>query len=102
MAERSTEREPSISSSTTEAETFNESEKTTTNGSSEGAFANLKSPEELDIGDEDVERAGLLPPAEHEKPQPAPDHSTRTAAIWMIVNTLATIGIVSPPNVHIC
>ncbi|PVH86519.1 TPT-domain-containing protein [Cadophora sp. DSE1049] len=56
----------------------------------------LKTPDEMDIGD-DIERAELL--SEHdegEKPAPAPkpDTSTRTAVIWMVVNTLATIGIV--------
>ncbi|KAK0127129.1 hypothetical protein ONS96_006686 [Cadophora gregata f. sp. sojae] len=78
----------SASSSVTAAESYDDNEKM-----SEGR---LKTPDEMDIGD-DVERAELL--SEHddqEKPTPAPkpDTSTRTAVIWMVVNTLATIGIV--------
>lgn len=92
MAERSTERAPSVSSSITEAEAFDDSEK---RSSTDGSFTKLKSPEELEIGD-DVERTGLLPSEQGpEKPRPvAQDNSTRTALIWMVVNTLATIGIV--------
>ncbi|KAH8683143.1 solute carrier family 35 member E3 [Tricladium varicosporioides] len=90
MTERSIDREPSISSSTTEAEAYDENEKIT---HSEGSYA-MKNMDEQEAGD-DVERAGLLPPAEHEKPPPKePDNSMRSAIIWMVVNTLATIGIV--------
>ncbi|KAI0998007.1 hypothetical protein K3495_g10184 [Podosphaera aphanis] len=43
----------------------------------------------------DVERAGLLPSTLEEKlGLPKRDSSTRTAVIWMTINTLATIGIV--------
>lgn len=93
MTERATDREPSISSSVTEAETFDDNEKS--GSSTDGGFVNLKSPEEMEIGD-DVERAELLP-AEPEKPPPPakqPDTSMRSSIIWMVVNTLATIGIV--------
>jgi solute carrier family 35 protein E3 len=93
MTERAIDREPSISSSVTEAETFDDNEKN--RSSTDGGFVNLKSPEEMEIGD-DVERAELLP-EEHEKPPPAkqPETSMRSSVIWMVVNTLATIGIVS-------
>ena len=100
MAERLTDRAPSISSSVTEAETPDESEKAGSWSTTDGGFTKLKSPEEMEIGD-DVERAGLLPAEEQEqeKPQtPAQDNGTRTAVIWMVVNTLATIGIVSARN----
>lgn len=92
MTERATDREPSISSSVTEAEAFDENEKSSS--STDGGFVNLKSPEEMEIGD-DVERAELLP-GDHEKPPPAkqPETSMRSSVIWMVVNTLATIGIV--------
>lgn len=94
MTERSIDREPSISSSTTEAEAYDENEKIT---NSEGSYA-MKNMDEQEVGD-DVERAGLLPPADHEKPPPKePDNSMRSAIIWMVVNTLATIGIVSLRN----
>ena len=102
MAERSTDRAPSISSSVTEAEAFDDNEKASTLSSTDGGFTKLRSPEEMEIGD-DVERAGLLPAEqqEQEKPRPAAqDNSTRTAVIWMVVNTLATIGIVSPPGIQ--
>jgi solute carrier family 35 protein E3 len=37
-----------------------------------------------------------LLPADHEKPPPdkQPETSMRSSVIWMVVNTLATIGIV--------
>ena len=95
MADRSTERPASISSSHTETEALDDHEKNGTASSSDGSYVKLKTPDEMDIGD-DIERAELLPP-DQEKPEPQPippDNSTRTAAIWMIVNTLATIGIV--------
>lgn len=51
-------------------------------------------PDEIDMGD-DVERAGLLPNTIEEKPALSKsENSTTLAVIWMIVNTLATIGIV--------
>ncbi|KAH8594765.1 triose-phosphate transporter family-domain-containing protein [Bisporella sp. PMI_857] len=85
---------PSVSSSVTETEPYDE--KNGMRSSPEGSFVNLKAPDEMDIGElgEDVERMELLPPTDDEKPQPTPDTSTRTAIIWMVVNTLATIGIV--------
>lgn len=87
MAERLVERAPSISSSVTEAEAYDDHEK----GSP--LLSELKTPDELEVGD-DVERAELLP-QENEKAQPPkPDTSMRSAGIWMVVNTLATIGIV--------
>jgi solute carrier family 35 protein E3 len=96
MAEHHSERPSSISSSVTEAEAY-DSEKNARRSSAEASFTNLKTPDELEIGD-DVEREELLP-AEHEKPaQPQPDNSMRSAVIWMVVNTLATIGIVSSGN----
>lgn len=94
MAERSTDRAPSTASSVTEAETYDENEKHGTLSETEGGFVKLKSPEDLELGDDD-ERAEMLP-VEHEKPaQPAPEASVRSSFIWMVVNTLATIGIVS-------
>lgn len=96
MAERSTDRVPSISSSITEADAFDENEKAGSLSSTDGSFTKLKSPEDMEIGD-DVERVGLLPAEQlEEKTQPVvKDNSMRTAGIWMVVNTLATIGIVS-------
>lgn len=97
MTERPVDRAPSTSSSVTEAEPFDDNEKHATMSEADGSFIKLKSPEDLEIGDgDDIERAELLP-AEHEKPpQPTPEASVRSSFIWMVVNTLATIGIVSP------
>lgn len=94
MAERSTDRAPSVSSSVTEAEAFDDNEKGTTPSSSNGSYVILKTPDELEIGD-DVERAGLLPGDQEKPAQPQLDNSAQSAVIWMVVNTLATIGIVS-------
>ncbi|PMD65113.1 uncharacterized protein K444DRAFT_608788 [Hyaloscypha bicolor E] len=96
MAERSIDRAPSTSSSVTEAEAYDENEKHGTLSETEGGFVKLKSPEDLEFGDgdNDDERAEMLP-AEHEKPaQPTSEASVRSSFIWMVVNTLATIGIV--------
>jgi solute carrier family 35, member E3 len=97
MAERSIDRAPSTSSSVTEAEAYDENEKHGTLSETEGGFVKLKSPEDLELGDgdNDDERAEMLP-SEHEKPaQPTSEASVRSSFIWMVVNTLATIGIVS-------
>jgi hypothetical protein len=88
------DRTPSVSSSVTEADAFDEDEKTGGTASSDGGFVNLKSPDEMETGD-DVERAELLPSGQEKAPEAKPETSARTAAAWMVVNTLATIGIVS-------
>jgi solute carrier family 35 protein E3 len=95
MTESSTDRDrtASISSSTTEAESYDDTGKLGGKSSEEESYVNLKTPEELEIGD-GVERAELLPQSELEKPQ-APETTLRSSIIWMVVNTLATIGIVS-------
>jgi solute carrier family 35 protein E3 len=94
MTESSTDRDrtASISSSTTEAESYDDTGKLGGKSSEEESYVNLKTPEELEIGD-DVERAELLAQSEQEKP-PAPESTLRSSIIWMVVNTLATIGIV--------
>lgn len=51
----------------------------------------LKSPDDLEIGD-DHEDDGLLP-QQDEKPKP-PKSTFASSLTWMVVNTLATIGIV--------
>lgn len=54
-------------------------------------FGSLRAPEELDVDDrgEEVERAELLPVKKD------PNSSFRTGIFWMVINTLATIAIVS-------
>jgi solute carrier family 35 protein E3 len=94
MDDRATERAPSISSSITEAEAYSENEKIESRNSTDQGFIKLISPESLDLAD-DVEKAELLPAEDEKPPQPKPESSVRTAFSWMVVNTLATIGIVS-------
>lgn len=76
-----------------DAEAFHDNEKLAGMSVSD-SFGELKTPDELEIGD-DIERAELLPqsPAS-EQPQDPENTSVKTSALWMIVNTLATIGIV--------
>lgn len=90
MADRSTDRLASISSASTEERFDDKTEKRALMGSQDGDY-NLRTPEELE---EDIERADLLAPPPEDKPK-APESSVRSAIIWMVVNTLATIGIVS-------
>lgn len=53
----------------------------------------LRSPEEPEIAD-DSEHDGLLPKERGGEKEPGPKSSFTSAFIWMVVNTLATIGIV--------
>jgi len=81
---------PSSSSSVTNV-SFDDNEK----HAADPSFVKVKPADDVEQGDELDERAEFLP-ADEEKPAPAkPDNSTRTAVLWMVVNTLATIGIVS-------
>ncbi|KAK5663943.1 hypothetical protein OQA88_155 [Cercophora sp. LCS_1] len=57
----------------------------------------LKSPDELEIRDEDDEENRLLDDQNEKQPIPTahpPSTSSSVAVAWMVVNTLATIGIV--------
>lgn len=95
MADRSGDRASSLSS---ETEVFDDNEKQSPAMSlHEGSYVKVKVPEEMEMGD-DVERQELLPGAVNaqEKPQEDSKTSARAAIIWMVVNTLATIGIVCP------
>lgn len=94
MAERSTDRSPSISSASTEAERFDDKTEKRALMSSQDEDYKLKTPEELEDMEEDIERAELLAPPPEEKAKAA-ESSIRSSVIWMVVNTLATIGIVS-------
>jgi solute carrier family 35, member E3 len=94
MADRAGDRSASISSSITEAEAYDEKEKSHS-PTTESSYVHMKTPEEMDIGDE--ERAVLIPAAVHVLQEKAtePEKTTvRSAVIWMVINTLATIGIV--------
>jgi solute carrier family 35 protein E3 len=93
MADRAGDRSISVSSSTTEAEAYDENEKS--HSPTDSSYVHMKTPEEMEIGDE--ERAELIPAAAHVVQEKAtePEKTTvRSAVIWMVVNTLATIGIV--------
>jgi solute carrier family 35 protein E3 len=93
MVDRTQGRDASVGSSSTKAESYNENEKNHPMGDS--SYVHLKTPEEMEIADE--ESAELLPAAAHVAQETATEPektSVRTAVIWMVVNTLATIGIV--------
>lgn len=90
MAERS-------ASASTEDRFDDKTEKRALMDAQDGDY-NLRTPEELEHMEEDIERADLLAPPPEDKPK-APESSVRSAVIWMVVNTLATIGIVSFSNV---
>jgi solute carrier family 35, member E3 len=88
------DRPVSVSSSITEAEAFDEKNHSPT---TDGSYVHMKTPEEMEIGDE--ERAELIPAAVHvvqEKATEPEKVTVRSAVIWMVINTLATIGIVGP------
>lgn len=74
-----------------------EAEKIALNAEAEAFNAALASPAALEARG-DVESAILLEPKEPGEPPPAVDKSTTSAAVWMAVNTLATIGIVRYPT----
>lgn len=85
-----TERAGSFASSSTDAATLHELTKL---DPMEDSVQNLKSHDDEELGTEEDEK--LLPKAnEKEEPQKS---SMTSAIIWMTVNTLATIGIVSIP-----
>ena len=85
-----TERRGSEASSHTEAGgTYEENEKLVSIHKDEESHPR----EEMEIAEEREDAAML--PQETEKPEPAKS-STRSAIIWMVINTLATIGIVIP------
>jgi len=90
MADRMADKPSSSSSSVTEHDSFHDPEKSGSRDSDDGRFA-LKTPDELEK-DNDFEREGLLP--EEEKAPAPPTSTARSSLIWMVVNTLATIGIV--------
>ena len=96
MAERPSDRSVSVSSSRIEAEAYDENEKNHS-PTTDNSYVHMKTPEEMEIGDE--ERAELIPAAVHVVQEMAtePEKTTvRSAVIWMVINTLATIGIVCP------
>jgi solute carrier family 35 protein E3 len=89
----------SVSSSITEAEAYMEGEKKL---SHDGSFVEMKRPEEMEMGS-DIERAELLPGSRQpEKTVETAPSTARAAIIWMVVNTLATIGIVSHTHPSTC
>jgi hypothetical protein len=91
MADRSA----SIGSAVTEAESYDDNEKHTMT-SNDGSFVKLKSPGDMEMGSES-ERADLLSGAPPKAPEPE-SSGARAAIIWMVVNTLSTIGIVRLTN----
>lgn len=85
-----TERAGSVASSSTETATLHELTKL---DPMEDSMQNLKSQHDDEKAAEEDER---LLPKENEKEEP-PKSGFASAVAWMVVNTLATIGIVSRP-----
>lgn len=79
--------------SSPEAEAYDHGEKSPARSSNDGSFIKLKTADEMERGS-DVERAELLQAPPQEKAAEAEGTSARAAIVWMVVNTLATIGIV--------
>ena len=87
----SKERAGSFSSSSGDTATHEDDEKLNRIDQTEEGLESLKKVEELEIEEENGEDAGLLP-GEDKKAEPK--SSFTSSLIWMVVNTLATIGIV--------
>ncbi|KAI9746433.1 MAG: hypothetical protein M1818_000146 [Claussenomyces sp. TS43310] len=98
MADRLGDRSGSVSSA--EAEAYDHGEKSPMRTSHDGSFIKLTTPEEMERGS-DIERAELVPPVQPEKGPESDGTSARAAIIWMVVNTLATIGIVRLHRRHL-
>lgn len=88
-ADRRSDRAPSISSSSAETATNDDNARLSRLDQGDDALEKLPRPEDLELGEEDE---GLLPQLS-EKPEP-PKSTFTSSAIWMVVNTLATVGIV--------
>jgi len=95
------ERADSFSSSSAETRTsLQENEKLAGFDSTSDDEEKLRSPNELDIGEDDEDDNLLQREVEGlrlEEPTPPPKTSFSTALMWMAVNTIATVGIVSLP-----
>ncbi|KAH8895035.1 triose-phosphate transporter [Thozetella sp. PMI_491] len=93
MASEHKERTGSFSSSSADTATHEDNEKLARLDQTGEGHENPKKPEELELGDlGEREDDGLLP-KEPVKEEP-PKSNFSSALIWMVVNTLATIGIV--------
>ncbi len=100
MADRPGDRPASANSPVTETEAYDDNEKS--HSPTDSSYVHMKTPEEMEIGDE--ERAELIPAAVHvvqEKATEPEKVTVRSAVIWMVINTLATIGIVRSTNMGI-
>ena len=88
------ERASSVASSSTEMGTHDENEKLAKLDQTDEGISALKDREPDGGADgEDPEDARLLP-QENEKPAQPPKNSFLASLAWMVINTLATIGIV--------
>lgn len=92
MSTEPSQRTPSISSSSAETATNEDNARHSRLDQGDDALEKLARPEDLEMGEEDE---GLLPQIS-EKSEP-PKSSSFSSAIWIVVNTLATVGIVCNP-----
>ncbi|KAH8821630.1 hypothetical protein F5884DRAFT_657887 [Xylogone sp. PMI_703] len=93
MAESSSVPRAPSSSSSSDAEGYDDSEKNGIRSSNESNDGRLKTPEEMEIDDDGAQARLLSGEQQPEKPK-AQEKSLTTSFVWMVVNTLATIGIV--------
>ncbi|KAK0629761.1 triose-phosphate transporter [Bombardia bombarda] len=94
MAVELKERSGSLSSSVTGTPTFESHEN---HDEDDAAGEKLRSPDELEMGhdDGDDEEANSLLSQERQATEPpSPPSSSVTPLLWMVINTLATVGIV--------
>lgn len=85
-------RRASISSSTTAADSYDENDRMSP---IESSFVKTRTLDDLEAGT-DAERLEMIPKVNEKTPETKASEY-RKAVIWMIVNTLATIGIVRNP-----
>lgn len=91
------ERAGSVASSHTETGGYDEHNEKMAPLRDDESLTNLKSPTSVYHDSDEQEREGEdeeLLPQQQEKPEP-PKGSMASSIVWMVVNTLATIGIVS-------
>jgi hypothetical protein len=96
-------RAPSIASSSTETMTSEEQAARLVGIDSEekGSMSGIRTPDFVDANyKDDVDEKQELLPQQAKKQVEDPKAKLRSAIAWMVVNTLATVGIVSRKGYH--
>lgn len=76
-----------------EVGTAEEMEKLARPNAEDDDLSRLRTPDELEIADENHDEESFVPPEQEQKAEPAKS-SPMAAVVWMAINTLATVGIV--------